>query len=189
MGKGNEGRHIGNLNTHSFVKEVLRILGVESLSNSPQASTMSNGYPSQVQHTSSQTELDRNCLSDILMKELAVSKTKTTELSNELERKRQDLKQALQREAAILRELQIAKDCIVSLEDKVRQPPYTHEGATIQGATIHTQGAPYTHTHLHTYMHVQVSCLKSLLSRNDTAALACCHITCTLHTEAMPTRW
>ena len=79
-----------------------------------------NGYPSQVQHEGTQTELDRNCLSDILMKELAASKNKCTEMGTELERKKLDLRQALQREAAILRELQIAKDCIGSLEDKVK---------------------------------------------------------------------
>ena len=115
-------------NDHVTKKEaeaVLRILGVELPGNSPRvelpgnSSTVSNGFPSQVQHTGSQTELDRNCLSDILMKELATAKNKCTEMSSEVERKRRDLKQALQREAAILRELQIAKDCIVSLEDKI----------------------------------------------------------------------
>ena len=115
-------------------------------------SMASIGYSSQVQHVGTQTELDQGCLSDILMKELAASKNKCTEMSTELERKKLDLRQALQREAAMWKKLQIAKDPIGSLEDKVKH--------------MHAQTCTLTRAaHTNTLTHVRFSLRGSFENR------------------------
>ena len=56
-----------------------------------------------------------------LTKELVEVKTHRAEAATQLEQKKMELKQALQREALVLRELQSAKQYIGSLEQRVRQ--------------------------------------------------------------------
>ena len=58
---------------------------------------------------------------DLLTRELALAKTQCAELSGQVEQKKMDVKQVLQREALAVRELHSAKRYIATLEQRVRE--------------------------------------------------------------------
>ena len=57
---------------------------------------------------------------DLLTRELALAKTQCAELSGQVEHKKMEVKQVLQREALAVRELHSAKRYITTLEQRVR---------------------------------------------------------------------
>lgn len=58
---------------------------------------------------------------DLLTRELALAKTQCAELSGQVEQKKMEVKQVLQREALAVRELHSAKRYIATLEQRVRE--------------------------------------------------------------------
>ena len=73
---------------------------------------------------SSSNDSHRSSLSDhevdLLTRELALAKTQCAELSGQVEQKKMEVKQVLQREALAVRELHSAKRYIATLEQRVR---------------------------------------------------------------------
>ena len=87
--------------------------------NSTTGSPDSCSHPSDSSSKKSNSKLMSKI--ETLTKELAEVKTHRAEAATLLEQKKMDLKQALQGEALVLRELQSAKQYIASLEQRVRE--------------------------------------------------------------------
>ena len=88
--------------------------------NSHRSST--SGSPdSSSHHDSSSKKSKLKSKIENLTKELAEAKTYRAVAETQLEQNNMELKQALQRESLVLRELQSAKQYIASLEQKVRE--------------------------------------------------------------------